>query len=71
MIKSINKYAMIVLSIGWPVKRPWVLLDVSCSTREVSYITLAIDYFERMNMLKYCKLLKIKLKNIRDETEVK
>ena len=54
---------MIILSIGCPVKRPRVLLDVSCSTKEVSYITLAIDYFERMNMLKYCKLFKIKKRN--------
>ena len=47
---------MVILLIECPVRRPWVLVDVSCSTREASYINLASDYFERMNMQKYCNI---------------
>ena len=45
-------------NLGCPVRRPWVLLDVSCSSREASYITLAIDDFERINVYKHCEILK-------------
>ena len=47
---------MVILLIECPVRRPWVLVDVSCSAREASYINLASDYFERMNMQKYCNI---------------
>ena len=56
---------MINLLIGCPVKRPWVLLEVSCSTWEVSYIfnfSLWIFWNDGHHMLQYCEILEIKIK---------